>query len=42
MLLDGGERVQFERDELHRETVWMLSRKVGQSTHYDPAGLVLQ
>ncbi|RQS50886.1 type IV secretion protein Rhs [Burkholderia sp. Bp8986] len=42
MLLDGEERVQFERDDLHRETVRMLSSKVGQRTHYDPAGRVLQ
>jgi RHS repeat-associated protein len=42
MLLDGEERVQFERDDLHRETVRVLSSKVGQRTHYDPAGRVLQ
>ncbi|WP_175999287.1 RHS repeat-associated core domain-containing protein [Burkholderia stabilis] len=42
MLLDGEERVQFERDDLHRETVRMLSSQVGQRTHYDPAGRVLQ
>ncbi|QDW49228.1 RHS repeat-associated core domain-containing protein [Burkholderia sp. KBS0801] len=42
MLLDGEERVQFERDDLHRETVRVLSSKIGQRTHYDPAGRVLQ
>ncbi|MBR8458671.1 RHS repeat protein [Burkholderia dolosa] len=42
MLLDGEERVQFERDDLHRETVRMLSSKVAQRTHYDAAGRVLQ
>ncbi|BAX59554.1 RHS repeat-associated core domain-containing protein [Burkholderia stabilis] len=42
MLLDGEECVQFERDDLHRETARMLSSKVGQRTHYDPAGRVLQ
>ncbi|WP_081053120.1 RHS repeat-associated core domain-containing protein [Burkholderia territorii] len=42
MLLDGDERVQFERDDLHRETVRLLSSNVGQRTHYDPAGRVLQ
>ncbi|WP_409364251.1 RHS repeat-associated core domain-containing protein [Burkholderia sp. Bp9143] len=42
MLLDGEERVQFERDDLHRETVRVLSSKVGQRTHYDPVGRVLQ
>ncbi len=42
MLLDGEERVQIERDDLHRETVRMLSSKVGQRTMYDPAGRVLQ
>lgn len=42
MLLDGEERMQIERDDLHRETVRMLSSKVGQRTMYDPAGRVLQ
>lgn len=42
MQLDGEERVQFERDELHRETVRVLSSKVGQRTHYDLAGRLLQ
>ncbi|MBN3794159.1 RHS repeat-associated core domain-containing protein [Burkholderia sp. Ac-20392] len=42
MLLDGEERVQFERDDLHRETVRVLSSEVGQRTAYDPAGRVLQ
>ena len=42
MLLDGEERVQFERDDLHRETVRVLSSEVGQRTTYDPAGRVLQ
>ncbi|VWB48647.1 RHS repeat-associated core domain-containing protein [Burkholderia lata] len=41
MLLDGEERVQFERDDLHRETVRLLSSEVGQRTIYDPAGRVL-
>ncbi|WP_240674382.1 RHS repeat-associated core domain-containing protein [Burkholderia stabilis] len=42
MLLDGEERVQIERDDLHRETARMLSSKIGQHTMYDPAGRVLQ
>ncbi|WP_230684593.1 RHS repeat-associated core domain-containing protein [Burkholderia cepacia] len=42
MLLDGEERLQIERDDLHRETVRMLSSKVGQRTMYDPAGRMLQ
>ncbi|WP_322083528.1 RHS repeat-associated core domain-containing protein [Burkholderia sp. BCC1972] len=42
MQLDGEERVQFERDDLHRETVRVLSSKVGQRTHYDLAGRLLQ
>ncbi|WP_407971109.1 RHS repeat-associated core domain-containing protein [Burkholderia pyrrocinia] len=42
MLLDGEERVQIERDDLHRETVRMLSSKIGQRTNYDPAGRMLQ
>ncbi|WP_126227053.1 RHS repeat-associated core domain-containing protein [Burkholderia ambifaria] len=42
MLLDGEERVQFERDDLHRETVRVLSSEVGQRTTYDPAGRILQ
>ncbi|WP_230953246.1 RHS repeat-associated core domain-containing protein [Burkholderia stagnalis] len=42
MLLDGEERVQIERDDLHRETARILSSKVGQRTMYDPAGRVLQ
>ncbi|MDN7562370.1 hypothetical protein QZM37_32330 [Burkholderia orbicola] len=42
MLLDGEERVQFERDDLHRETVRVLPSKDGQRTHYDRAGRVLQ
>ncbi|MBN3733490.1 RHS repeat-associated core domain-containing protein [Burkholderia sp. Tr-20390] len=41
MLLDGKERVQFERDDLHRETVRLLSSDVGQRTIYDPAGRVV-
>ncbi|WP_241026402.1 RHS repeat-associated core domain-containing protein [Burkholderia sp. Se-20378] len=42
MLLDGEERVQIERDDLHRETVRTLSSKVVQRTAYSPAGRVLQ
>ncbi len=38
LVLDGEERIQFERDDLHRETGRMLSSKVGQQTQYDPAG----
>ncbi|MCA8067173.1 RHS repeat-associated core domain-containing protein [Burkholderia sp. AU38729] len=40
MMLDGEERVQFERDDLHRETGRSLSSTVGQRTMYDPAGRV--
>lgn len=40
LVLDGEERIQFERDDLHRETGRMLSSKVGQQTQYDPAGRI--
>jgi len=54
MLLDGEERVQFERDDLHRETVRVLSSKVGQLSRiedsrkggtdyrYDPVGRLIE
>ncbi|EKS9795786.1 MULTISPECIES: RHS repeat-associated core domain-containing protein [Burkholderia] len=40
MLLDGDERMQFERDDLHREVRRVLPSKLIQSTDYDPAGLI--
>ncbi|KVC64132.1 hypothetical protein WI73_23080 [Burkholderia ubonensis] len=42
MLLDSEKRVQIVRDDLHRETVRMLSSKVGPRTMYDPTGRALQ
>jgi RHS repeat-associated protein len=42
MLLDGEERIQFERDDLHRETQRTLSSRLGHRTVYDPAGRVVQ
>ena len=42
MLLNGEERVQIERDELHRETVRTLSNQIGQRTKYDWAGRLAQ
>ncbi|MCA8101407.1 RHS repeat-associated core domain-containing protein [Burkholderia contaminans] len=38
MLLDGKEHLQFERDDLHRETERTLSSRVSQFTAFDPAG----
>ncbi len=38
MMLDGTERVQFERDDLHRETARALSSQVSEISAYDPAG----
>ena len=40
LMLDGEERIQFERDDLHRETRRTLSNRLGQQTVYDPAGRV--
>ncbi|KVN15228.1 sugar-binding protein [Burkholderia stagnalis] len=40
LMLDGEERIQFERDDLHRETQRTLSNRIGQQTAYDPAGRV--
>ncbi|KAA0079619.1 sugar-binding protein [Paraburkholderia sp. T12-10] len=42
MLLDGEERIQFERDDLHRETRRTLGSRLGLRTVYDPAGRVIQ
>ncbi|TAM54199.1 MAG: RHS repeat protein, partial [Paraburkholderia sp.] len=42
MLLDGEERIQFERDELHREIRRTLGNQLGLKTVYDPAGRVIQ
>ncbi|TKC89206.1 sugar-binding protein [Trinickia terrae] len=42
MMLDGRELIQFERDDLHRETQRTLSSRIAQSTQYDPAGRVLE
>ncbi|RQH01650.1 hypothetical protein D1Y85_23060 [Paraburkholderia dinghuensis] len=38
MQLDGQELIQFERDELHRETQRTLSNRIAQNTRYDPLG----
>jgi YD repeat-containing protein len=38
LVLDGEERVQFERDDLHREVRRVLPSKVVQQTMYDPVG----
>ncbi len=40
MLLDGVERMQFERDNLHRETLRMLPSRVAQRTTYDRSGRI--
>ncbi|OXJ18573.1 RHS repeat-associated core domain-containing protein [Burkholderia sp. HI2500] len=40
MLFDSEERIQIERDDLHRETLRMLPSKIGQRTVYDSAGRV--
>jgi RHS repeat-associated protein len=40
MMLDGVERIQFERDNLHRETLRTFPSRVGQKTTYDPAGRI--
>jgi RHS repeat-associated protein len=37
-MLDGQERVQFERDDLHREIRRVLPSRIVQQTAYDPAG----
>ena len=42
MLLDGEERIQFERDELHRETRRTLGAHLAHRTVYDPAGRMIQ
>ena len=39
---DGEERIQFERDDLHRETRRTLGSRLGLRTVYDPAGRVIQ
>lgn len=41
ILLDGEERAQIECADPYRETVRVLSSKVGQRTMSDPAGCVL-
>lgn len=38
MVLDGEERIQFERDDLHREIDRTLPSRITQRTIYDPAG----
>ncbi|WP_246797609.1 RHS repeat-associated core domain-containing protein [Burkholderia perseverans] len=40
LLVDGEDRLQLERDDLHREVTRTLSSRIGQSTVYDPAGRV--
>ncbi|MGN6668872.1 MAG: DUF6531 domain-containing protein, partial [Trinickia sp.] len=42
MALDGEERIQFERDDLHRETRRTFGSRLGHQTVYDPAGRVIQ
>jgi YD repeat-containing protein len=38
MQLDAQELIQFERDDLHRETQRALSNRIVQNTRYDPVG----
>ncbi|PCE26092.1 sugar-binding protein [Paraburkholderia acidicola] len=38
MLLDGEERVQFERDDLYRETLRTLPSRIRERTTYDQSG----
>lgn len=40
MMLDARELIQFERDDLHRETGRTLSNRIGQLTEYDHAGRI--
>nr|WP_310634469.1 RHS repeat-associated core domain-containing protein [Paraburkholderia sp.] len=40
LLVDGEERLEIERDDLHREIRRTLSSRIGQSTLYDPAGRI--
>ncbi|MBI0328965.1 RHS repeat-associated core domain-containing protein [Burkholderia plantarii] len=40
LLVDGEDRLQLERDDLHREVMRTLSSRIGQSTVYDPAGRI--
>jgi uncharacterized protein RhaS with RHS repeats len=40
--LDGEERIQFERDGLHRETRRTFGSRLGHQTVYDLAGRVIQ
>ena len=42
MQLDGEERIEFERDDLHREIKRTLGSQLGHKTVYDPAGRVIQ
>ncbi|WP_080408543.1 glycohydrolase toxin TNT-related protein, partial [Burkholderia ubonensis] len=42
VMLDGKELVQFERDDLHRETLRTFPSKIDQRTAYDPAGRLAQ
>ncbi|MFM0375635.1 RHS domain-containing protein [Paraburkholderia strydomiana] len=38
--IDGQELIQFERDDLHRETQRTLSNRIAQNTRYDPVGRI--
>ncbi|NYH23028.1 RHS repeat-associated core domain-containing protein [Paraburkholderia bryophila] len=40
MMLDGRDLIQFERDDLHRETARTLSNRIGQLTEYNHAGRI--
>ncbi len=40
LLVDGEERLEIERDDLHREIRRTLSSRIGQSTLYDPTGRI--
>lgn len=42
MALDGEERLQFERDDLHREIRRVLPGKLVRETAHDPAGRLLR
>ncbi|GAB7537714.1 RHS repeat-associated core domain-containing protein [Burkholderia sp. 3C] len=40
LLVDGVDRVQLERDDLHREVKRTLASRIGQTTVFDPAGRI--
>ncbi|WP_186108175.1 RHS repeat-associated core domain-containing protein [Burkholderia gladioli] len=40
LLVDGQDKLQLERDDLHREVTRTLSSRIQQGTVYDPAGRI--